>query len=84
VIALITEWYDRDGKVETRTRLRPRRHDAPGRSAARSSRHAGREIYGNDVNERHRHRYEVNNRYVPQLEAGGLISRPHAERDCRR
>jgi CTP synthase len=31
------------------------------------------EIYGKDVNERHRHRYEVNNRFVPQLEAGGLI-----------
>jgi CTP synthase len=31
------------------------------------------EIYGKDVNERHRHRYEVNNRFVPQLEGGGLI-----------
>lgn len=31
------------------------------------------EIYGKDVNERHRHRYEVNNRFVPQLESGGLI-----------
>jgi CTP synthase len=30
-------------------------------------------IYGTDVNERHRHRYEVNNRFVPQLEAGGLV-----------
>jgi CTP synthase len=28
-------------------------------------------IYGKDVNERHRHRYEVNNIYVPQLEAEG-------------
>src|SRR5437773_914215 len=28
-------------------------------------------IYGTDVNERHRHRYEVNNIYVPQLEARG-------------
>ena len=28
-------------------------------------------IYGKDVNERHRHRYEVNNIYVPQLEAKG-------------
>jgi CTP synthase (UTP-ammonia lyase) len=55
------------------------------RSAARSSRHAGREIYGKDVNERHRHRYEVNNRYVPQLEAGGLISAPaRRPRTCRR
>jgi CTP synthase len=29
-------------------------------------------IYGAEVNERHRHRYEVNNVYVPQLEARGL------------
>ena len=30
-------------------------------------------IYGNEVNERHRHRYEVNNHYVPALEKTGLI-----------
>jgi len=35
----------------------------PGTLAAR--------IYGAEVNERHRHRYEVNNIYVPQLEAQG-------------
>jgi CTP synthase len=30
-------------------------------------------IYGKDVvAERHRHRYEVNNHYVPRLEAAGL------------
>jgi CTP synthase len=29
-------------------------------------------IYGEEVNERHRHRYEVNNNYVAQLEARGL------------
>jgi CTP synthase len=29
-------------------------------------------IYGSEVNERHRHRYEVNNNYVPQLEAAGI------------
>jgi CTP synthase len=28
-------------------------------------------IYGAEVNERHRHRYEVNNAYVAQLEAQG-------------
>jgi CTP synthase len=28
-------------------------------------------IYGGEVNERHRHRYEVNNVYLPQLEAKG-------------
>ncbi len=26
-----------------------------------------------EVSERHRHRYEVNNNYVPQLEKAGLI-----------
>ncbi|HSX69409.1 MAG TPA: gamma-glutamyl-gamma-aminobutyrate hydrolase family protein, partial [Pseudomonas sp.] len=32
-----------------------------------------RECYGQDVIvERHRHRYEVNNNLLPQLEAGGL------------
>jgi CTP synthase len=30
-------------------------------------------IYGAQVNERHRHRYEVNNNYVEQLKAAGLI-----------
>ena len=30
-------------------------------------------IYGPQVNERHRHRYEVNNIYVPRLEAAGLV-----------
>ncbi|MEY3847590.1 MAG: hypothetical protein RL615_580 [Pseudomonadota bacterium] len=30
-------------------------------------------IYGAEVNERHRHRFEVNNVYVPKLEAAGMI-----------
>jgi CTP synthase len=31
-------------------------------------------VYKSDtVNERHRHRYEVNNHYVPRLEAAGLV-----------
>ncbi|MEA3118910.1 MAG: synthase [Paraburkholderia sp.] len=75
VVALITEWFDRDGRVEKRNedsdlggtmRLGSQRCPVkPGTLAAR--------IYGKDVNERHRHRYEVNNGYVPQLEAGGLV-----------
>jgi CTP synthase len=36
----------------------------PGTLAAR--------IYGETVNERHRHRYEVNNAYVPALETAGM------------
>jgi CTP synthase len=75
VVALITEWRDRDGKVETRDndsdlggtmRLGSQRCPIkPGTMAQR--------IYGDEVNERHRHRYEVNNHYVPALEKSGLI-----------
>lgn len=33
-----------------------------------------REVYGQaDVSERHRHRYEVNDEYIPQLEEAGMI-----------
>ena len=36
VVALITEWQNRDGSIERRTdEVRPRRHDAPGRAAVR-------------------------------------------------
>ncbi|NML29847.1 CTP synthase [Paraburkholderia antibiotica] len=75
VVALITEWYDREGRVEKRTE----ESDLGGTMRLGSQRcpiKAGtlaEEIYGKDVNERHRHRYEVNNRFVPQLEAGGLV-----------
>ncbi len=75
VVALITEWLDRDGRVETRSadsdlggtmRLGAQRCPVkPGTLAAR--------IYGTEVNERHRHRYEVNNHYVPALEKAGLV-----------
>ncbi|MFA6310799.1 MAG: CTP synthase [Sterolibacterium sp.] len=75
VVALITEWLDREGRVEHRDnhsnlggtmRLGAQRCPTkPGTLAAR--------IYGDEVNERHRHRYEVNNIYVPKLEAGGMV-----------
>ncbi|OFZ94518.1 MAG: CTP synthase [Betaproteobacteria bacterium RIFCSPLOWO2_02_67_12] len=73
VVALITEWLDRTGRIERRSegselggtmRLGAQKCPVePGTLAAT--------IYGTDVNERHRHRYEVNNIYVPQLEARG-------------
>lgn len=75
VVALITEWLDRDGKVAKRSadsdlggtmRLGSQRCPVkPGTKA--------QAIYGNEVNERHRHRYEVNNHYVPELEKSGLV-----------
>jgi CTP synthase len=75
VVALITEWADREGRIERRDahsnlggtmRLGAQRCPiVPGTLAA--------DIYGGEVNERHRHRYEVNNFYVPRLEAAGLV-----------
>jgi CTP synthase len=79
VVALITEWYDREGRVEKRDEesdlggtMRLGSQRCPIKSGTLAE-----EIYGKDVNERHRHRYEVNNRYVPQLEAGGLVISAH-------
>jgi len=73
VVALITEWLDRTGSIERRSeksdlggsmRLGAQRCPIePGTLAA--------QIYGAEVNERHRHRYEVNDVYVPKLEAKG-------------
>ena len=76
VIALVTEWTNRDGRLEQRTentdlggtmRLGSQEiHLKPG------TRYHG--IYGRDViRERHRHRYEFNNHYMALLEAHGLV-----------
>ena len=75
VVALITEWQNRDGSIEHRDsasdlggtmRLGAQPCEiVPGSLAHR--------IYGaTTVAERHRHRYEVNNHYLPRLEAAGL------------
>jgi len=75
VIGLITEWHDREGRVEKRDarsdlggtmRLGAQRCPiVPGTIAA--------SVYGESVNERHRHRYEVNNGYVDRLQDAGLV-----------
>ncbi|HET9047065.1 MAG TPA: CTP synthase, partial [Casimicrobiaceae bacterium] len=75
VVALITEWQNRDGSIERRStasdlggtmRLGAQPCEVvPGTLAHR--------IYGSTrVAERHRHRYEVNNHYLPRLQAAGL------------
>jgi CTP synthase len=76
VIGLITEWRTSSGDVERRTEasdlggsMRLGLQECrlkPGTKA--------REMYGRDVvAERHRHRYEFNNRYRTQLEDAGLV-----------
>ncbi|HHW7507379.1 TPA: glutamine hydrolyzing CTP synthase [Mannheimia haemolytica] len=75
VVGLITEWQDAEGNVETRSddsdlggtmRLGSQQcHLIEGSKA--------REVYGAEtIVERHRHRYEVNNKLLPQIEAAGL------------
>ncbi|MBU2427343.1 MAG: CTP synthase [Gammaproteobacteria bacterium] len=76
VVGLITEWLDSAGQVEQRSddsdlggtmRLGSQNCNLKANTKAR-------EIYGADViSERHRHRYEVNNHLIPQLEEAGLV-----------
>jgi CTP synthase len=76
VIALITEWRDRTGKVEVRgadsdkggtMRLGAQEcHLVKGTLA--------HQVYGKDVIvERHRHRYEYNNNYLERMKQKGLV-----------
>jgi CTP synthase len=76
VVGLITEWLDAAGRVEQRSddsdmggtmRLGSQNCNLKANSKARS-------VYGADViSERHRHRYEVNNNFIAQLQEAGLI-----------
>ncbi len=75
VVGLITEWQDAEGNIETRSdtsdlggtmRLGAQQcHLIEGSKAY--------ELYGTEtIEERHRHRYEVNNVLRPQIEKAGL------------
>lgn len=76
VVALIDEWVDHDGKIESRDenanlggtmRLGAQVCELKAGSLVAK-------IYGHlRISERHRHRYEVNNHYVPRLEKTGLV-----------
>jgi CTP synthase len=75
VVALITEWMDREGRVERRnadSNLGGTMRLGAQRCPIKPTTLAAR-IYGKEVNERHRHRYEVNNIYVPKFEAQGMV-----------
>lgn len=77
VIALVTEWLNNDGIVEKRTegtdnlggsmRLGTQKSILTPNSLIR-------QIYGADeILERHRHRFEVNEKYIEQLQQAGLL-----------
>jgi CTP synthase len=75
VIALITEWKDKDGSIQKRDeksdlggtmRLGAQSSDVTQGTLAHS-------IYGDVVTERHRHRYEANVNYLDTLRKAGLV-----------
>ncbi|MBK1641551.1 CTP synthetase [Chromatium okenii] len=75
VIALITEWRDERGKLETRSAS----DDLGGtmRLGGQNSRlepgSLARKVYGTaQIRERHRHRYEFNNRYLNAMKDAGM------------
>ncbi len=75
LIGLITEWMDERGELQTRNdssdlggtmRLGAQKAELVEGTLARK-------VYGRaEIVERHRHRYEVNDRYIAQLEAAGM------------
>ncbi|MFM1927574.1 MAG: CTP synthase [Burkholderiaceae bacterium] len=75
VIALITEWVSADGSTQSRSEA----SDLGGTMRLGAQRCAIRpgtkahQIYGPEVFERHRHRYEVNNALKPQIAQAGLV-----------
>ena len=75
VVGLITEWIDATGQTEVRTEtsdlggtMRLGAQDCNLTVGSNSYKAYGKTV----VSERHRHRYEVNNNYLEQLEAAGL------------
>jgi CTP synthase len=75
VVALIHEWINRDGRVEQRDETSDLGGTMRlgGQEAELLPGTLVRQIYGNaKIFERHRHRYEVNNHYVPRLQQAGL------------
>jgi CTP synthase len=75
VIALIDEWQDADGSIQKRDahsdlggtmRLGAQSSDVKAGTLAH-------EVYGAVVTERHRHRYEANEKYLEQLQQAGLV-----------
>ncbi len=75
VIALLEEWRDMDGKMQQRTDRTPVGGTMRLGEQACHLKHGSKiqSIYNREmINERHRHRYEVNNRYVEQLTESGL------------
>jgi CTP synthase len=85
VIALITEWVNELGQVETRSvnsnmggTMRMGEQECELSADSKTAM-----IYSaRQIKERHRHRYEVNDNYVAQLEAAGLRIAGRSKKDA--
>jgi CTP synthase len=76
VIALISEWTNEDGRVEQRDENSDLGGTMRlgGQTCSLLENTKAREVYGADsIVERHRHRYEFNNKLRPQLIEAGLV-----------
>lgn len=76
VVALVTEWQNELGEIETRS------HDSNKGGTMRLGAQRCRLTKGSvahamyqkdEIQERHRHRYEVNNQFIGEIEKAGLI-----------
>jgi CTP synthase len=69
LIGLITEWLSEDGNYEFGGTMRLGKHASQLKEGSLAAK-----VYGKkDIYERHRHRYEVNNKYIEELESKGLF-----------
>ena len=76
VVGLITEWITPEGRIETRDESSDLGGTMRlgGQSCVLKEGSKAREIYGSDtIVERHRHRYEINDQFVADLEAAGMV-----------
>ena len=76
VIGLVTEWQDATGAVQKRNSASDKGGTmrVGAQKAALKTGSLAAAVYGSiEINERHRHRYEVNSNYVAQFEAKGLV-----------
>ena len=83
LVALITEWQDECGLIVKRDEesdlggtMRLGAQKAPVKKDT-----IAYSVYGAEVNERHRHRYEVNNGYVDKLIKAGLVVSARTPKD---
>ena len=76
VVGLITEWQDEDGSTQTRNESSDMGGTMRlgGQECALAEATLAQEIYAAPIiTERHRHRYEVNNTLIKQVEEAGLV-----------